>query len=119
MNDDVAEFVAHLLHSATVAHFMHWATSSRSDHQALGDYYEEIIEKVDKFAESYMGRYERLKKFPDDFHSATDPDKYFESLKSFVEEARKHLPQDSELQNRVDDIAELINTTLYQLKDLD
>lgn len=115
----MAEFVATLLHSATVTHFMHWATGSRSDHLALGEYYEQIIERVDSLAESYMGRYEKLTKFPNEFHSATEPVGYMKSIQSFVEEARKSLPQDSELQNRIDDIAELINHTLYQLKDLE
>ena len=56
MNEEMAEFLAALLHSGTVTHFMHWTTSSRSDHLALGEYYENIIELTDKLAESYMGR---------------------------------------------------------------
>lgn len=116
MNEEVAEFVAALLHSSTVAHFMHWATKSYAAHQALGAYYEEIIGLVDSLAESYMGRYEQLKKFPADFHNADNPIKYFESMKAFVEEARKELPQDTELQNLIDEIADLINSTLFKIK---
>lgn len=119
MNEEMAEFLAALLHSGTVTHFMHWTTSSRSDHLALGEYYENIIELTDKLAESYMGRYEKITKFPSEFHSATEPLKYMQGMQSFVEEARKNLPQDTELQNRIDEIAELINTTVYQLKDLE
>jgi hypothetical protein len=39
-----------------------------------------------------------------------------ESLQNFVKEARQDLPQDSELQNIIDEIADLINTTAYKLK---
>jgi hypothetical protein len=39
-----------------------------------------------------------------------------ESLQNFVKEARQDLPQDSELQNIIDEIADLINTTTYKLK---
>lgn len=98
---------------------MHWATSSYAAHQALGEYYEGIIEAVDEFAEAYMGRYEQLKDFPSDFHNADDPVKYLQSMKSFVEEARQHLPQDSELQNLIDEIADLINSTLFKLRFLE
>ena len=49
MNDEVAEFVAHLLHSSTVTHFMHWSTTSYAKHIALGEYYVQIIELVDVF----------------------------------------------------------------------
>lgn len=40
-------------------------------------------------------------------------------MQKFVEESRKELPQDTELQNLVDEIAELINSTLYPLKYLE
>jgi DNA-binding ferritin-like protein len=116
MNEEVAEFVSALLHSSTVTHFMHWATKSYAIHVALGDYYEEIIELTDSLAEAYMGRYDQLKKFPKDFHTSEDPEEYLDSIKEFVQEARKELPQDSELQNIVDEIADLINSTLYKIR---
>ena len=87
------------------------AVESRADRLA-----EEIIELADRYAEAYMGRYEQLKKFPEEFHSAKEPVKYLESMKEFVEEARKELPQDTELQNIIDEIADLINSTLYKLR---
>lgn len=116
MNEEAAEFVATLLHSSSVTHFMHWSTDSFSKHMALGEYYDQIIELVDRYAEAYMGRYEQLKKFPEEFHTAKDPVKYLESMKEFVEESRAELPQDTELQNIIDEIADLINTTLYKLR---
>jgi hypothetical protein len=119
MEEDVAEFVSVLLHSSTVTHFMHWSTTSYSQHKALQKYYEGIIDLTDNFAESFMGRYKRLTKFPSDFHSSDKPVPYMEGIQSFVEEARKELPQDTELQNIIDEIADLINSTLYKLKNLE
>lgn len=116
MEDESSEFIAALLHSGTVAHFMHLSTDSFSVHQALNTYYNEIIDLVDQYAEAYMGRYGQIKKWPQEFHNAKEPVKYLESLKDFVEDARKDLPQDSELQNLVDEIADLINSTLYKLR---
>ena len=95
---------------------MHLSTDSYSVHKALGKYYEDIIELADDFAEAYQGRYEKIKKYPEEFHSATDPEKYLKSLLQFVDEARGDLPQDSELQNIVDEITSLIDATLYRLK---
>lgn len=116
MEDESSEFIAALLHSGTVAHFMHLSTDSFSVHQALNTYYNEIIDLVDQYAEAFMGRYGQIKKWPQEFHNAKDPVEYLTSLKDFVEEARKELPQDSELQNLVDEIADLINSTLYKLR---
>ena len=119
MNDDAAEFIAALLHSSTVAHFMHLSTDSYSAHKALGGYYEKIIGLADDFAEAYQGRYEKIKNYPDEFHSGKDPVKYLKSIQSFVDDARKDLPQDSEIQNIIDEISQLIDSTLYKLKFLD
>jgi len=119
MDNDAAEFIAALLHSSTVAHFMHLSTDSYSAHKALGHYYEDIIELADDFAEAYQGRYNKIKSYPDEFHAGKDPVKYLKSLQSFVDEARKDLPQDSEIQNIIDEISQLIDSTLYKLKFLD
>lgn len=114
--EDTAEFVAQLLHSATVTHFMHWSTDSYAQHVALGEYYDSIVELTDKFAEAYMGCYGKLTRFPEEFHSAKDPVKYLTSIKDFVDEARKDLSQETQLQNIIDEIAGLIDGTLYKLR---
>jgi hypothetical protein len=38
------------------------------------------------------------------------------SLKNFVDDARKDLPQETQIQNIVDEIAQLIDSTLYKLR---
>jgi DNA-binding ferritin-like protein len=116
MENDASEFIAALLHSSTVTHFMHLSTDSYSEHKALGKYYVEIIDLADDFAEAFQGKYEKIKKYPEEFHNAKNPVKYLESLSEFVKEAREDLPQDSELQNIIDEIASLIDKTLYRLK---
>ena len=114
-----ALFAATLLHSATNTHFFHWSTDSFSKHMALGTYYEEIVGLVDDFVEAYMGKYEKITQFPSVYHQPKEPVAYIESLIRFVQSARKDLPQDSELQNLVDEIADLLNSTAYKLRFLD
>ena len=41
---------------------------------------------------------------------------YFDGLCKFVETVRKQLPQDSYLQNEIDEVVKLIETTKYKLK---
>jgi hypothetical protein len=116
----VSNFVLALLHSSTNAHLMHWTTNSFSKHMALGTYYDLVIEQSDAYAEAYMGKYGQLKKFPNEYHPPNnDPIKYFETLSKFVMDIRKALPQDSELNQLVDNIQENIDSTLYKLKYLD
>lgn len=116
MDKDFATFVATLLHSATNTHFFHFSTDSFSKHMALGTYYDEIVDLVDSLTEQYMGCYGQIKDFPDVYHKPKEPVQYIKSLQSFVKEARKDLPQDSELQNTIDTIAELLDSTAYKLQ---
>lgn len=116
--ENCALFAATLLHSATNTHFFHWSTDSYAKHIALNEYYDGIVELTDNFVEAYMGKYEKITKFPSTYHQPKDPVKYLQSLQQFVEAARADLPQDSELQNLVDEIADLINTTTYKLVNL-
>ena len=43
---------------------------------------------------------------------------YMKSLQKFVKEARQDLPQETPIQNLIDGIAELIDTTVYKLVNL-
>ena len=112
---DVADFISTLLHSGTVTHFMHLSTDSFAVHMALGAYYPEIIELTDSFAEAYSGCYEKIKNFPENFHNAKEPVKYMESIKEYVKKNRQAMPEETELQNIIDEIAGLIDSTLYKL----
>ena len=115
---NVALFVATLFHSATVAHFMHLSTDSYAKHKALQKYYEGIVDLTDAVAESYMGYEEvKLTQWPREFHLASDPVTYLEKLRDFVEEIRKVIcPEYTPIQNQIDAIQELMDSTIYKLK---
>ena len=117
-HQDCAMFVQTLLHSATIAHQLHLQSRSYSEHKALGGFYEEIPDLVDALTESYQGKYGLIEDYPTNYHNAGRKNAlaYMESLQKFVAEARGSLPQDSELQNEVDNIANLINSTVYKLR---
>jgi len=118
-NADAATFVSVLFHSGTNAHFMHLQATgagSFSVHSALDHYYHQIIDLTDAWAESYQGCYEVITNYPNTFHSETDPLKYITKISEFVRDYRVHLPQESQLQNLIDEIAALIDSTLYKLR---
>lgn len=115
---DMEAFAQTLLHSATCAHFQHWQTDSYAKHIALQEYYEAIPGLVDKLVESYMGRHGKVGKFEPEFYIEEDPLKYMKAMLDYVDDTRKDLPKDSELQNLIDGIVDLINSTIYKLKNL-
>ena len=116
----INQFVSTLFASRTQAHIFHLQTPSFAQHSALGAYYDGIIDLVDPFIESYQGKYGIVRGYssPATFREDDDTIKYFEGLVKYVELSRERLPQDSYLQNQVDTIVELIQSTLYKLKNL-
>jgi hypothetical protein len=115
---DIEAFSLALLNSATCAHLQHWQTKSYSQHKALAKYYNAVPDLVDRLVESYMGRYGPLDEFEEEFEIDKDPVRYFKALQKYVDQNRKHLPKDTELQNTIDEITDLINSLLYKLQQL-
>jgi len=110
------QFVAVLLHSATATHFLHLQSRNYAEHVALAEYYDAIVELADKWAEAYQGCYNIITSYPSDFALAKDAVQYLRKIKAFVEAIREDLPQDSALQNIVDEIVDQIASTLYKLR---
>lgn len=115
--NEAAEFLLTLLHSSTNTHLLHWTTKSYAEHVALGKFYDEIIDLTDSLAEAMMGSYDMTPTFPEMYYAPAKTGKEeLEALKEYVATARKSLPQNSEIQNLTDSIAELIDSTLFLLR---
>lgn len=116
--DPVMNFVMCLLHSVTNAHILHLSTTSYSVHKALENFYTEIGDHVDDFVEAFQGKYGLLTAYKADYALPEAPIEYLTYLKDEVATLRKTqgFPQDSELQNITDEIAQLIDSTLYKLR---
>lgn len=114
---EAAEFCQTLLHAVTNVHILHWQTKSYAEHQALGAFYDELGDLVDGLAEKIMGKYDITFEFKNNYYTPAASGKAeLEALKDYVAEERKEIPQDSEIQNVCDDIAALIDQTLFLLR---
>jgi hypothetical protein len=118
-NWDFAEMMSILLHSQTQAHTLHLQTESYSEHKALQNYYEGIDGIVDGLVESFQGKYGIIKGYKSmnlqEWKSTEDTVKYMKGLCEKVIELRDCC-EDSYIQNQIDTVCELINSTLYKLR---
>lgn len=112
----IGEFVLTLLHSQTNAHIMHLRSRSYAEHMALGAYYEGVDKLIDSFVEAYQGTHGLIEDYPNTYEPATDPIAYLDQLNGYIYVSRQQLPQDTELQNILDEIVALIDSTLYKLR---
>lgn len=121
--NEFAQLISTLLASRTQAHIFHWqvqGVGSDAAHRALGAYYDEIVDLVDGIVESMQGRYGIQKGYtsPASFKEDGQFVTYFDALSKYVEAVRTKIPQDSYIQNEVDTVVKLIETTKYKLVNL-
>lgn len=116
--DKVSQYISTLFASRTQAHIFHLQTNSYAQHKALGKYYESIIGATDALVELIQGRYGIVRGFtsPVSFKEDDGTVSYFEALLKYVDLNRANLPQDGNIQNQVEIIIDLVNSTLYKLK---
>jgi hypothetical protein len=120
----MANFISTLFSSRTQAHIFHLQVTgpgSFAAHKALNEYYDEIIGLADGIAESYQGRYGIITGYKGEgqwIEDITQVVKYFEALCMYVEKNRVSLVQDSYIQNQIDEVVALIESTKYKLSKL-
>jgi DNA-binding ferritin-like protein len=121
--EEVAKFISNLLNSRQQSQVYHWQAvgeGSNAMHEALNEYYDKIIKKVDGLVESIQGRNGIIRGYNLEFAVREDnkPLIYFQALVKYVEAVRQRLPQDSYVQNQIDEIVDLLETTKYKLENL-
>ena len=113
----MGEFMMVLLHAATNTHILHLQSRSYAEHQALGTFYQELPDLVDALIESIQGKTGDIIEYPTEYYAPAPTGlEELEELSEYVVGNRNLLPQDSEIQNQVDEIQSLINSTLYKLR---
>jgi hypothetical protein len=120
MNKEFLKLISYLLHSATQVHIFHLQTNSYAEHKALNKYYDEIVDLTDGLIESFQGKYDILKGYENyalnDYENNAQVVKYFKALMKTVDELRVSVKNDSYLQNEIDNVVNLIASTLYKLR---
>jgi hypothetical protein len=116
---DFTEMISLLLHSRTQIQTFHLQTKSHAEHMALNGFYDGIGDLVDGLVESYQGKYSILKGYQnyklEDYKDGTNTINYLKDLCGKVEDLRDCC-KDSYIQNQIDTVCELINSTLYKLR---
>jgi len=120
MNLLSGQFASTLFASRIQAHVFHLQTPSFAAHSALNTYYDEIVGLTDSFIEGYQGKYGIIKGYANvilqEYESDDAVINYFTTLDMYISKTRNLVCSDSYLQNIIDEIILLINSTLYKLK---
>lgn len=111
-----AMLVSRCFNARTQAHVLHLGTKSYSEHMALGAFYSEIGELVDGFAEAFQGLTGELLRVPAVPMKAETAVQMLESLQDWIDGNREEICDVSNIQNEIDSVMTLVQSTLYKLK---
>lgn len=98
----------------------HLRTAKYAKHIALNEFYEEMPELVDALIEAWMGANgKKIKGYENILQSSNmNTLTYLKELKKIVKQGYELVDDNEELESHLDDIMELINSTLYKVKEL-
>lgn len=114
---NVSELASLLMSSRTQAHVFHLRTKMYARHIALQNYYNKIVPLTNSYIETYQGKSGKLVNGIRNKPIVNDPRNslaYFLRLRKNIDTL--NLPRNSELQNILDEIRTLIDSTIYKLK---
>ena len=117
----VEEFIHRIFCSRNASHLAHWATGSYAEHQALGGFYDDVIDLADKFVEAHMGASgKKIAPFEiPALPKVKDITKYLTEEVSWISENRDEIASEiPALENILDEIVALYLSTIYKLKQL-
>ena len=113
------KYVALLFLGRDIAHRVHLKTRSFAEHKALNEFYDEIVDLADSFAEAYQGRYNEILEIPllSNDKKGTIAD-VLESQMKWIEDNRESICPRTEtaLHNIIDEAVGLYLSTLYKLR---
>ena len=118
----IEELISRVFYARNVAHFEHWraeGVGGYARHQALGEFYDGVIDALDKLVEAYQGAFELVGTIP------APKTKASEILLILVEDAgwieknhEKICKGNRAVANLIDGVTEVYLTTTYKLRNL-
>ena len=116
---DIATVTFELLNSVTKVHLNHLLTTSYAAHKAMNEFYDGVGDLADDIVEQYQGLTEKLLTFPTSYvfplmNTPQECVNYLRILYTQVDACHNDCPY-SEIQNILDEVKSLINSTKYKL----
>lgn len=112
----IGQFFLRLLHAATNGHILHLQAKSYSEHKALQRYYEELPDLVDSIIEEWQGAYQTIVEYPNEYNPPIkDSLTEVYNIRDFVAKNRAVVGDYSSIQNDVDNLMSLLDSTVYKL----
>jgi hypothetical protein len=114
------QLIARVFYARNLSHWNHWRTDSYSKHQALGSFYDDVIDALDTLVEAYQGAFKLVGDIPVPT-SAKNQDilKTLEDDSKWLEENHEEICNGNRaVANKIDELTAVYLTTIYKLRNL-
>ena len=116
------QLVARVFYARNVAQFEHWRASgigSYARHQALGSFYDDVIDALDKLVEAYQGAFELVGTIPAPKTKAEEIQLILMEDADWIEKNHEKVCKGNRaVGNLLDNVTEVYLSTLYKLRNL-
>lgn len=118
----IEELIARVFYARNVAHFEHWraeGVGGYARHVALGEFYDGIIDAIDKLVEAYQGAFELVGTIPAPKTKAKEIMLILVEDAEWIEKNHEKICKGNRaLANLIDGVTEVYLTTTYKLRNL-
>ena len=118
----IEQLISRVFYARNCAHFQHWratGTGSFAKHQALGSFYDDVIDAVDALVEAYQGAFELVGNIPAPTDTKSDILSLLEADAMWIEENHEGICKGNRaVANLVDTVTGVYLSTIYKLRNL-
>ena len=118
----IEELIARVFYARNIAHYEHWQATglgSYAKHQALGEFYDEVIDALDKLVEAYQGAFALVGSIPAPATKAEDILGILLEDGQWIEKNHEKICKGNRaVANLVDGVTEVYLSATYKLRNL-
>lgn len=118
----IEQLISRVFYARNVAHFEHWRATgegSFAKHMALGIFYVEVIEAIDRLVEAYQGEFKLIGNIPAPETPKGDVLKLLEADAAWIEKNHEDICLGNRaIANLIDSLTGVYLSTVYKLRNL-
>lgn len=118
----IEQLISRVFHTRNLSHWNHWRAKgdgSYAKHQALGSFYDDVIDALDALVEGYQGAFQLVGKIPAPEKPKTEILSLLESDAEWIEENHEKICQGNRaVANLLDGLTSVYLSAIYKLRNL-
>ena len=115
----IEQLVSRVFYARNLAHWSHWRTKSYSQHQALGAFYDDVIEALDDLIEAHQGAFDIIGDIPAPTAKGSDVLPVLTADAEWIEEHHDEICEGNRaVANLLDAVTGVYLSAIYKLRNL-